>query len=78
MAKNNKNDIFKTMRDITEKSKKIIGDTKSNLEIMKLRNRQDDHKYNIGKIVFDKNIAIDDTLIKSNIKSIKEIMSDNE
>ena len=51
-------------------------DMNNNSEVAKLKSRQDDHKYNIGKIILEKKIEINDNLINSNIKTINDIMSE--
>lgn len=71
-------DLFKTVSNISDKSKQLINDVKANAEIDKITKRQDEHKYNIGEMVLEKGIYVDDKLISSNLKSIKKMIGELE
>lgn len=67
------NNILNMVSNFSNTGKKMIDNVKLNIEIDKIRKRQDEHKYNIGKMIYENKMKTDDRLINSNIKTINDI-----
>ena len=74
--------IFKTAENLAGKGVKLGKDTINNAkidsEITKLKDKILEHQYNIGKLIYDNEIDVDDGFIISNVNSIDRLVEELE
>ena len=72
--------IFKTAENLADKGVKFGKDTINNAkidsEISKLKDKILEHQYNIGKLIYDNEIDVDDGFVISNVNSIDRLVEE--
>lgn len=82
--KNNKQEknLFNVFSNMTKKTvssiKTISNNIKANSEKTKINEKILEHKYNIGKLIYDNEIEINDGVVISNVNSISRLIKEIE
>lgn len=65
-------------KSVLDNAKKVTDDVNTNMEIKKIKDKILEHKYNIGKYIYDHELEVDDGVVISNINSIDRLVEEIE
>lgn len=70
------NEMLKKANNAVNIAKEMIEKTKQNTKTSEIKKRIEEHKYNIGKMIYDNEIEVDNGFVVSNINSIDRLIEE--